>query len=52
MQLIFETCEPRPEVLTGELKEDIFAARLMDVILGKIDHTWKAIASAFGPATG
>lgn len=32
MQPIFETCVPRPEVLSGELKEDIFAARLRDVM--------------------
>ena len=41
MKLIFETCEPRPEVLTGELKEDIFAARLMDVILGKAEDVYQ-----------
>ena len=41
MQLIFETCEPRPEVLRGQLKEDIFAARLMDVILGKAETVYQ-----------
>lgn len=41
MQRIFETCEPRPEVLKGELKEDIFAARLMDVILGKAENVYQ-----------
>ena len=37
MRTIFETCEPRTEVLRGELKEDIFAARLRDVIDDKAD---------------
>src|SRR3990172_10475839 len=32
MKPIFETCEPRPEVLKGELRDDIFAARLRDVL--------------------
>ncbi len=32
MRSVFETCQPRPEVLTGDLKEEIFAARLRDVI--------------------
>ena len=41
MKLIFETCEPRPEVLKGELKEDIFAARLMDVILEKAEGVYQ-----------
>ena len=41
MKLIFETCEPRPEVLKGELKEDIFAARLMDVILEKAEDVYQ-----------
>jgi hypothetical protein len=41
MKLIFESCEPRPEVLKGELKEDIFAARLMDVILGKAEIVYQ-----------
>lgn len=32
MRTIFETCDPRPEVLQGDLREEIFAARLKDVI--------------------
>lgn len=32
MKLIFEVCKARLEVLQGELREDIFAARLRDVI--------------------
>lgn len=34
MQTIYELCQPREEVLKGELSEDIFAARLKDVIDG------------------
>jgi len=30
MKSIFESCEPRTEVLKGELRDDIFAARLND----------------------
>ena len=37
MQTIFELCQPRDEVLQGELSEDIFAARLKDVMDGKAD---------------
>ncbi|MGI6458648.1 MAG: ATP-binding protein [Candidatus Hydrogenedentales bacterium] len=32
MKTIFETCVPREEVLEGELKDEMFAARLRDVI--------------------
>ncbi len=38
---IFETCIPRPEVLSGELKEDIFAAQLMDVVRGIADPVYR-----------
>lgn len=34
MKTIFESSKPRPEVLLGELSEDIFAARLRDVVEG------------------
>ena len=34
MKSIYELCIPRPEVLTGELQEDIFAARLKGVLDG------------------
>ncbi len=47
MDLIFKTCDPRPEVLTGELKDDIFAARLMDVILGKAEDVYQKPAVFF-----
>jgi hypothetical protein len=40
MKSIFETCIPRSEVLSGELKEDIFAARLRDVMMGIADPVY------------
>jgi len=47
MKLIFETCEPRPEVLKGELKDDIFAARLMDVVLGTAEDVYGKAGAFF-----
>lgn len=41
MRPIFETCEPRDEVLSGELKEEIFAARLKDVMDGKAEAVYQ-----------
>ncbi|MBN1262662.1 MAG: ATP-binding protein [Anaerolineae bacterium] len=35
MHSVFATCVPRSEVLEGELQEDIFAARLKDVLDGR-----------------
>ncbi len=40
MKTIFETCEPRPEVLQGELREDIFAARLRDVMENRAEDVY------------
>jgi hypothetical protein len=40
MKPIFETCEPRPEVLKGELRDDIFAARLGDVIESRAEDVY------------
>jgi hypothetical protein len=37
MKTIFESSKPRPEVLLGELSEDIFAARLRDVVEGNAE---------------
>ena len=34
MRPVLDTCTPHPEVLRGELTEDIFAARLKDVVDG------------------
>src|SRR5690606_8118096 len=41
MQSIFEVCEPRPEVLSGELREEIFAARLRDVLESRADPVYQ-----------
>ena len=40
MQPIFDLCQPRDEVLQGELREDIFAARLKDVMDGSADPVY------------
>ncbi|GIX46074.1 MAG: hypothetical protein KatS3mg131_0285 [Candidatus Tectimicrobiota bacterium] len=40
MQRVWETCEPRPEVRTGELKEESFAARLGQVAEGNADAVY------------
>lgn len=40
MRPIFDTCQPRDEVLSGELREEIFAARLRDVIEGYADAVY------------
>ena len=41
MRTIFEACDPRPEVLHGELREEIFAARLKDVIDGRAERVYQ-----------
>jgi len=40
MKTIFDLCEPRSEVLQGDLREDTFAARLKDVLDGKADPVY------------
>lgn len=40
MHSIFDLCKPRDEVLKGELREDIFAARLKDVMDGTADDVY------------
>ncbi len=47
MQSIFDLCTPRTEVLQGELREDIFAARLQDVMNGKADPVYGNPATFF-----
>ena len=47
MKLVFDLCTPRDEVLKGELREDIFAARLKDVIDGKADAIYGDPATFF-----
>lgn len=41
MRTIFESCVPRDEVLTGELRDEMFAARLRDVIEGTADPIYQ-----------
>lgn len=40
MKTIFDLCQPRDEVLQGSLSEDIFAARLKDVMDGTGDAVY------------
>ncbi len=41
MKTIFELTQPRPEVLQGELSEEMFAARLKDVMDGTADPVYR-----------
>ena len=41
MRTVFQSCEPRSEVLHGLLREEIFAARLRDVIEGQADPIYQ-----------
>lgn len=55
MKTIFDTCKPREEVLTGELREEIFAARLKDVMESRADPIYQDPAIFFEntfPTTG
>ena len=47
MKPIFHTCQPRPEVLAGDLTDDTFAARLRDVIEGTADPVYQDPATFF-----
>ena len=47
MKPIYEVCKARPEVLQGELREDIFAARLRDVIEGHAEDVYREPAVFF-----
>ena len=40
MTTVFDACVPRDEVLSGELRDDMFAARLKDVIDGTADPVY------------
>jgi hypothetical protein len=40
MKTVYDLCIPRKEVLEGELREDIFAARLKDVMDGKAEYVY------------
>jgi predicted AAA+ superfamily ATPase len=41
MKTIFETCTPRPEVLKGELKDEVFRASLIDVHLQRAEAVYQ-----------
>ncbi len=41
MRTVFQACQPRPEVLKGELRKELFAARLRDVIEGNADPVYR-----------
>ncbi|HHV54946.1 MAG TPA: ATP-binding protein [Firmicutes bacterium] len=47
MKTVFEMCLPRPEVLSGELHEASFAARLGDVVRGTADPVYADPAAFF-----
>ncbi len=47
MNTIFQSCTPRQEVLKGELRDDLFAARLKDVIEGTADPVYQDPAVFF-----
>jgi len=47
MKPVWRTCRPREEVLTGRLKEDIFAAKLGDVIRAKAPDVYSDAATFF-----
>lgn len=47
MRSIFETCTPRPEVLTGDLRDEMFAAKLKDVLEGTADPVYQDPARFF-----
>lgn len=38
---VFETCQPRHELLDGVLKEDIFAAKIRPVVEGKAPEVYQ-----------
>ncbi|MEB3826419.1 ATP-binding protein [Phormidium sp. CCY1219] len=41
LQSIFKTCHPREEILSGELKLDLFAAKLRLVVEGKAPYVYQ-----------
>ncbi len=47
MKPVYETCVPRDEVLEGRLQEDIFAAKLGDVIRGEAPEVYSDPALFF-----
>jgi predicted AAA+ superfamily ATPase len=47
MRSIFDSCTPRSDVASGELRDDMFAARLGDVIAGRADPIYQDPARFF-----
>jgi hypothetical protein len=47
MKTIFETCIPRAEVLSGDLRDEMFAARLKDVVEGSADPLYSTAKAFF-----
>lgn len=47
MRTVFQACQPRPEVLAGELRKELFAARLRDVIERRADPVYKTPSAFF-----
>ena len=41
MRTIFEGCQPRADVLAGALRDEMFAAKLEDVVLGTADPVYQ-----------
>ncbi len=41
MKPVFETCEPRADVLSGELRDEMFAAMLEEVAAGRADPIYQ-----------
>jgi hypothetical protein len=41
MKTVLETCKPRTEVLSGDLRDEMFAARLRDVMEGTADPIYR-----------
>ncbi len=55
MRTIFEGCRPREEVLSGELRDEMFAAKLEDVVGGTADPIYQDPIAFFAnthPARG
>ncbi len=48
MTTIYDSCHPRPDVLTGDLREDMFAAKLKAVMDGVADPVYQDPAKFWG----
>ena len=38
---VYQTCQPRPELLQGTLAEDLFAAKIRPVVQGKAPEVYQ-----------